>query len=487
MKNKIIVIVSLLLFTLFISIIDIKAGASWKYVWNNTTITIPLGESFDKYKNLPNATLYKDNIPLSDTSITYNTEGDWLYYSKNINTSKVGIYKVWYKAYESKYIPGTCTDYKCLVTFNVKDLDNPVIKAINDIVKLERGTEYDLMNNISVVDNYSKNINVEFNESNVTENIGTHNIIAKAVDESGNAATTTFIVEVYDNAKPKIESLSGSSLNIPLGINYDIKSNFKATDLYDGDISNKIVYPEIINDQICDYDYTVSVENSYGNRDELTISIHVIDDVKPQIIISNNNIILDYKVNIDNLDLTKYIRIEDNNSIDYSNLTITHDIINKVGNYIVNYEYNDGNYITNESLNLSLVSHEAPIIKVDNIVIDTESSIDILDYIHVIDDSDPNIEKSLIIDDKDVNYDKEGTYYANLYCINSSGLSTEKKAKIVIKNKEIKYNDEHKNYSFTTIGLIAIIGILVIVNISYIFISRRNKISKSNIDSNNNL
>ena len=487
MKNKLFIGVLLILFVMMISITNIKAGASWKYVWDNTTITIPVGESFDKYKNLPNATLYRNDIPLTDTSITYNSEGDWLYYSKNINTSKIGVYKVWYKAYESKYIPGTCTDYKCLVTFNVKDLISPTIKAINDVVKVERGKEYDLMNNISVIDNYSSDIKVEFNETNVSSSIGTHHIIAKAVDESGNTSTVSFDVEVFDNVKPQIESLSGSVLNIPLGVEYDIKSNFKATDLYDGDISSKIVFPKLENDIVCDYEYTVYVENSLGNSDELTISIHVIDDVEPKIILSSNNVILDYKVNINALDLKKYIRIEDNNAIDYSNLFIEHDIINKVGNYIVNYEYNDGNYCVKESLNVSLVSHDSPIIKVDDIVIDPEGSIDILDYIHVIDDSDPNIENSLIIDDTDVNYDKEGTYYANLYCINSSGLSAEKKIKIVVKKKEVKYTEEAKGYSFTTIGLIALVGLLVIINVIYIFINRKNKIVKNSNDINNTL
>ena len=47
----------------------------------------------------------------------------YLCFLSNVNTTRVGTYKVWYKAYESNYIPGTCTDYKCLVTSKFKTID----------------------------------------------------------------------------------------------------------------------------------------------------------------------------------------------------------------------------------------------------------------------------------------------------------------------------------------------------------------------------
>ena len=484
MRNRIIIFLLIIMFVILVYVPNIYAGSAWKYVWDNTSITIPVGESYDKYKNLPIATLYRDGTPLTDANITYNTEGDWLYYSKNINTSKVGTYKVWYKAYESKYIPGTCTDYKCLVTFYVKDLINPVIKAINDEVNIERNTEYDLMNNIVVTDNYSSNVKVEFSGNTKFDTIGSYNIDAKAIDEGGNVSKCSFTVNVFDNSKPIIEALSGDEINVELNGTFDIKSSFKATDLYDGDISNKIIYPQFKPDNVGDFDYKISVTNSAGNTAEYNVRIHVIDDIAPKIILQSSNVILDYKTDFTAFDFKNYIsKIEDNSSIDYNNLKISHDILNKVGSYTVRYSYDDGNYEVSESLNVSLVSHEAPKIKVEDITLDIDSYVDLEDYITVIDDSDESAYLSLVIDDSEVEYDKEGTYYASAYCINSSGLSTEKRIRINIKGKE-EYTVEHKSYSTTTIVLIAIIGLLVIINITFIIFSRKSRITSNKNDLN---
>ncbi len=484
MRNRIIVFMLIIMFVIMVYVPNVYAGSAWKYTWDNTSITIPVGESYDKYKNLPIATLYRDGVPLTDANITYNTEGDWLYYSKNINTSRVGTYKVWYKAYESKYIPGTCTDYKCLVTFYVKDLINPVISAINDEVNIERNTEYDPMNNIVVTDNYSSNVRVEFSGNTKFDTIGSYKIEAKAVDESGNASKCSFTVNVFDNSKPAIEALSGDDINVPLNGTFDIKANFKATDLYDGDISNKIVFPQFKPDTVGDFDYKISVSNSAGNSTEYNGTIHVIDDVEPKIILGTSNVILDYKTDFTSFDFKNYIsKIEDNNSIDYNNLKITHDILNKVGSYTVRYEYNDGNYQVSENLNVSLVSHEAPKIKVEDITLDLDSYVDLEDYITIIDESDTNIYDSLEIDDSEVEYGTEGTYYASAYCINSSGLSTEKRIRINIKGTTT-YTEEHKSYSTTTIVLIAIIGLLVIINITFIIFSRKSKITSNKNDLN---
>ena len=83
--KKVFIFLSLLISLFPLSFSNIFAAASWKYVWSNTVVEIPIGDSVENYKDIPYAILYKNNVALTDTNITYNREGDWLYYLKNVN------------------------------------------------------------------------------------------------------------------------------------------------------------------------------------------------------------------------------------------------------------------------------------------------------------------------------------------------------------------------------------------------------------------
>ena len=460
------------------------AGSAWKYTWDNTTIIIPVGESFDKYKDLPKATLYKDNMALSDANITYNTEGDWLFYSKNVNTTKTGVYQVWYKAYENKYIPGTCTGYKALVTFYVKDLEPPKLEIINKEISIKRNTEFDYNSNINCSDNYSKNLDIDFSSNVDFNKEGSYQVNVKVTDEEGNMTTDNFKINIFDNSIPEITFLGeGNDVYVPLNNDFNIKELFIAKDLYDGDISDKIIFPKLKNDSLGDYTYTVSVANSGGRETSYTINLHIVDNVAPTIKLRTNNVVLDYKTNFNNFDFKAYIeKIDDNQDINYNNLNIVHNLENKVGKYSISYEYSDGMYKVSDNIDVSLVSYDKPIIEVDNVVIPIDSNVDLADYVTITDESDNNIEDSLIIDDGDVIYEKEGTYYAKAYCMNSSGLSAEKKIKIVI-TSDSKYESSNKmSYSITSIILAGLVIVLIIFNISYILITRKSKISNDKND-----
>lgn len=85
----------LLFFFFLLSFFFINVEAvSFKFIWQDTTVEIPLGGTLENYKNIPIARLYKNGDLLSDANVTYNTEGDWLFYFKDVNTYKVGTYKV---------------------------------------------------------------------------------------------------------------------------------------------------------------------------------------------------------------------------------------------------------------------------------------------------------------------------------------------------------------------------------------------------------
>ena len=108
---KIKIIIGLVLTFIYLNSINILA-TTYYYEWENTIINIPVFSSLEKYQDIPRAHLFVDGVEV-DCDLKYNIEGDWLYYLSNVNTSKVGEYKVWYKVYENRlYKPGTCKGYR---------------------------------------------------------------------------------------------------------------------------------------------------------------------------------------------------------------------------------------------------------------------------------------------------------------------------------------------------------------------------------------
>ncbi len=437
--KRILIFLSLIVPLFLLICNNVFAQAAWKYEWSNTIVEIPIGESVENYKDVPYAILYKDNTALTDTNITYNREGDWLYYLKNVNTQKIGEYKVWYKAYDNVYVPGTCTDYKCLVTFVVKDLTKPGLKILKDYLYLPVDSEYDFNNNVIATDNYGiEKINFE---SNIDfAKAGDYPVEVTVTDHGGNYVTGKFNVVIYDDSTDPIITCSavGNDIYIPCKLSYDLKQYFKAVDEKDGDITDKIQYPSVNNDEVSVYDYTISVTNSKKHTTTYTVRLHIVDEKEPELILSTHSLMLDYKTNFDNYNFYQHIKsLTDNVDINLANLKINHTMENKIGNYIITYTYTDGVYTVSDSIDVNLLSYQSPKIVVSDIFVNENSNIDLKDYISVIDESDDYIKESIEIDDSEVDYDSEGTYYATVFCMNSSGLSSQVKFKVIVTSDSI--------------------------------------------------
>lgn len=469
MKTKFFFLISIFIFigTFF----SIKAhAATWEFRWTNTVIKIPLGGNLSEYSLKPQAKLYRDGVLLPDANISYLRTGDFLYFLSNVNTTKIGTYKVWYKASENdKYCPGTCNGYRELISFVVEDSIPPKVDIINDNLFIQRVNtitptinetlEALINNNINVSDNYSECEIKTYHNIDFTTN-GIYKIDVSAIDTSGNRTTASFNVTIYDDSYPVIDFKGEEPLKLPINSNVNIRDYFSANDEIDGDISNSISYPSLDTSTIGSFDYTVSVKNKSGNMQTKTIRIEIVDDEPPIITLSTNTLILDYKTNFDEYDFSSKIKIDDNIPINYDNLSITTNILNKVGTYSVIYTYTDGIYEVSEEMIVKCVSKEKPKIYADDINIDVSSNAKLKDYITIVDDSDSNVAESLEIDDSSVDYETAGTYYANVYAINSSGLSTTERIKIIVSEKPNKLGG-------INVPILIIMIILAVVTIGY--------------------
>jgi hypothetical protein len=341
-------------------------------------------------------------------------------------------------------------------------------------MKIRRGDEYNLSANYTVRDNYKVESVTEVHSIN-TGVVGTYPVTVIARDSSGNQRKASFEAFVYENQAPVISSdIESGVLKIPVHEDYDIKSHFTAMDKFEGDITNKIIFPTLDTSMVSEYDYTVSVSNDAGLSDSITITIKVVDEEAPTLELTTHSILLDYTLDFSTVDFKKYIKsLTDNTSINYENLSITNDLENRVGNYTIWYSYTDGIYTVNDSIEVSLVSYNKPKIYVDDIELYVDSSINLYDVIELDDPSDPDIYDSLIIYDQNVNYNKEGIYYAEAYCMNSSGQSTTKSFKIIIHDTSL-FKEENMPF-YIVIFVSALIILILVLFILIYFLSKRRK------------
>lgn len=451
MKKLVIVVILILS---FLNIESEISAATWQFRWENTEVDIPLGESVEKYKGIPKAYLYKDNVCLTDANVSISSEGDWMYYLSDVNTKKVGTYEVWYKAYENyQYRPGTCSGYKCKITFNVYDAIAPTLKTLEEHIVVRLNSDYNPLSNIIVSDNYDSELEVGYSSNlDLTKN-GTYDVEVYAYDSSLNMSTVEFKVTV--NSEPPVIRCNNQKINIGLNSIFNITDYFSAHDEILGDVTSYIEYG-IYDDQ---NDVLLPLDTSELGAKELTLRIkiqnhtviekyiiNIVDDEAPVMCFNekdlNEGITLDYNFGYQDYDFLKHVTISDNVEVDYNNLTFKTNCENKVGSYTVWYYYTDSVFSISGSLPVRLISYTPPAIKTENITIYQNEEFDINDYFSVTDSSDPNISSKVSFDGLDADFSIPGIYYVYIHAVNTSGRSTEAKIKVEVLEEELVSEEE---------------------------------------------
>lgn len=125
----------------------------------------------------------------------------------NVDTNTVGKYEVKYVA-EDKYKQSKSQT----LVVNVIDTESPILAVEPLKITLEYGSEYDVLNGVTVIDNYDKDLTNESItvESNLdTKTAGTYTITYTVKDSSDNETSATR--EIIVNAEVKAVATNSSS------------------------------------------------------------------------------------------------------------------------------------------------------------------------------------------------------------------------------------------------------------------------------------
>lgn len=223
-----------------------------------------------------------DNID-GDISSSFVLVSDEYTTNKNI----LGTYDIVYKVSDS-----AGNESQVTVKVHVVDATKPVISGQNTYTIVYNQTQSltAVLNSLTVTDNYQSGIIPVLVEDNYTANKavkGSYTVKYKATDNSGNESDLFVVtINVVDTIKPVITGTSSYThvYNNKLELS-TIKAALTATDGYDGNITANITlksdnYTANYNKK-GSYQVVYTVKDSSNNSIDYTVTINVIDNIKP--------------------------------------------------------------------------------------------------------------------------------------------------------------------------------------------------------------
>lgn len=453
-------------------------ASSWRYEWDaqTTSVEVPLGDNLQNYLTVPKAMLYKDNMAILDANIQYISTGDWLYLLTDVDTSKVGSYQVWYKAYEDKYQPGQCQGYKTLVTFHVVDKEKPRFKEIPKVITYYIGTSRPNYESQIIAEDNSGNCTLTIDDTSVRYDYpGMYYVYVRASD--GFHITEERIEIIVEDPVGPIITFLGDNQKITFIKDevVDLQKYFKAVDKIDGDVTGSITYDHFTTEEERRFTLEVSFFDSNNNKSSMLIEIEIVDRFEPVIELTQPLLILEYdkpyeeaiRSNIK----TAYLGKED---ITMDIEIHTNLLKNKVGSYFISYTYNKNGKYKEVKCEIKMLSSVPPILLIENAKVEMNTKIHVLDYLTVRDPSDEEIVSKISYDDSMVDYSKEGTYRIPISVTNSSGLSTTDVLQVLIYSSE---SNPATEFGLLEFGVIFVILGLLSVGL-YIFIRKKRNCNK---------
>ena len=386
--------------------------SSYRVVWNNIKIDIPLNSSPGEYFNLPEAKLIDDKGNIVSKNCFYEEVNHTT--TKVINTKHVKTFRVDYKAtFPDYFISNTESIY-----FNIVDTIAPEFIYVEDIIEpvgkklLDKN---EIISNIIYKDNYYSNDDITINIyglSLVNVNIpGKYKITIEIFDPSYNINKVERYYIIESNKKPIIESKD--IIYHEYGLKFDPIKHFKITDPYDNNLEIKYDYNFDFN-HLGSFYITVKATNKFGLFETSTRLVEVIDSEKPKLIIKENNVFNVYLYDKKVLE-SLIIEVSDN----YSKLNINSVIIegyidfNSIGKYECIYKVSDSSLnTTSKKVIIEIKDLEKPSINIltDIIIEVNKKYIDYHNYFLIEDNYDDYSDLIIKFIDINIKYDIIGTY-----------------------------------------------------------------------------
>lgn len=410
----------LLIVLCLLNVVKVSAADVY-FVWEKTEILVPLNASLENYKNSYEVSFYVNGR--KSTDFTVEKEVNCSTFS-TVLTNKIGKYTVYYKAKSEKYYVSSTQ----AIIFNVVDITKPNITQIADVV-LESGKGFKIENYFYFSDDTTSKdeLNIILDDSYVLYNIvGEYDAKLTVIDKFNNKTEKKFKIKIKDSSKPQI--IIQKPLILSYGASIDVNEYFVAIDDCNGDLTNFIKVEGYDSKKLGHQEITVSVSDYSNNTIRMKVSVNVIDDESPMLLLKHNEVTLNIKeYSSFNFDYFKnyILDISDNHtSIDKLVLSIDHSkVLNEIGDFEVSYYVKDlSENITTEKMIVKLRELKGPdLIGEDIVTIKLGEEIDLLSLVEVKDEYDSNAIDRLEILSSNLNTCIVGNYEVTYICYNSSG------------------------------------------------------------------
>jgi len=421
-------IIVLLLLVSFCKEIDASENAY--FVWEKTTIDVPVNDSLSKYTDSYIVKFYVNGVESNEFTVEKETNCSTF---TTVQTNIVGDYHVYYRARSKKYYVYDET----MITFHVYDDIPPSIVGPNCLTLeyLDRLTASDYY---YVFDNSTKEEELELilDDKNVSyQTIGTYPAQLICSDKSNNVSKKNIDIIIVDTTPPVITI--NKNLVFSYGKEIDFLSYADIYDTYDGKITDYLLVTDS-NLELGDAVITISSEDFSGNIIVQDFNCKIIDDTSPT---------LDLTASIVDIDISKY---NDFGSIDYldyvysyyddydisSDLYLSYEseLIYSIGDYYVTYLLVDtsGNY-TEKQVLFRVRETTGPVIEASsNLNFDLNEAIDVEKLVTITDFYDTNAINNLEVTYNNLNPQKAGSYTVKYRCYNNSGRYSTKEITINI-------------------------------------------------------
>lgn len=251
--------------------------------------------------------------------------------SGEINTSKIGEYKLTYTVTDSSGNSATTTR-----KINVKDTKEPdiILNGKNEIT-IEAGTKYEELGaNAKDLFEGKKEVKIS-GKVNVSEP-GEYMVTYTAEDTSGNKAVSIRKVKVVDTTSPIIIFNGDKEITIEAGTQY-VEPGASGKDIVDGSVEVKIS-GVIDTSKVGEYKINYSTSDKAGNKASAVRKVKVVDRVAPIITLNGES-----KMNLEVGDKYEELGAVAKDKVDgMIPVTINGEVdINKAGEYTITYKAMD--------------------------------------------------------------------------------------------------------------------------------------------------